>query len=82
MAKKAYVGVSGTPKNVKAIYVGVNGVPKKVIKGYVGVNGVPKLFWDGGGNKDEIPFNVKVSIKNYRHGTNMIVRVKIGNYIT
>lgn len=46
MATKAYVGVSGTSKNVTAIYVGVNGEPKKVIKGYVGVNGEPKLFWD------------------------------------
>lgn len=50
MAKKAYVGVGGSSRNVKAIYVGVNGEPKKVIKGYVGVNGVPCLFWD-----DSIP---------------------------
>ena len=45
MAKKAYVGVGGSSRNVKAIYVGVGGVPRKVIKGYVGVNGVPCLFW-------------------------------------
>lgn len=62
MAKKAYVGVSGTPKNVKAIYVGVNGVPKKVIKGYVGVNGVPKLFFEGDGS--DFHANIRVTIKN------------------
>lgn len=45
MAKKAYVGVGGSSRNVKAIYVGVGGVPRKVIKGYVGVGGVPCLFW-------------------------------------
>ena len=78
MAKKAYVGVSGTPKNVKAIYVGVNGVPKKVIKGYVGVNGVPCVFWDGG---DDSNFRVKVktSIRNaISPATIPTVKVKVG----
>ena len=45
MAKKAYIGVSGTARNVNNIYVGVNGVARKVVKGYVGVNGVAKQFW-------------------------------------
>ena len=63
MAKKAYVGVSGTSKNVTAMYVGVNGVPKKVIKGYVGVGGVPKLFFEGDDGSD---FHIEVtpSIRN------------------
>ena len=47
MAKKAYVGVANSPKNVKTIYVGgIDGRPKRVIKGYVGdAAGHPKLFW-------------------------------------
>lgn len=49
MAKKAYVGVANSPKNVKTIYVGgIDGRPKKVVKGYVGdATGHPKLFWGG-----------------------------------
>lgn len=77
MAKKAYVGVSGTPKNVKAIYVGVNGVPKKVIKGYVGVNGVPCVFWDGG---EGLNVGVNVRIKPYDPKMNVGVHVVLRNH--
>lgn len=77
MAKKAYVGVSGTPQNITKIYVGVGGVPKKVIKGYVGVGGVPRLFWDGG-DSDTLNIGANVSIHDDMDGAlNVSVRVSI-----
>lgn len=45
MAKKIYVGVNNTARNVTDIYIGVNGVARKVVKGYIGVNGVAQQFW-------------------------------------
>ena len=48
MAKKMYIGVNGSPKEVKKIYIGVNNVAKKVTKAYVGVNGVAKEVFSGG----------------------------------
>ena len=48
MAKKCYVGVDSTARQVKKIYVGVDGVARKVKKGYVGVGGVARPFWAGG----------------------------------
>lgn len=77
MAKKAYVGVGGSSRNVKAIYVGVNGEPKKVIKGYVGVNGVPQLFWDSESEpfyayywSSTIGFDLLDDVGYYLHKTN------------
>lgn len=78
MAKKAYVGVSGTPKNIKAIYVGVNGEPKKVVKGYVGVNGVPCVFWDDSGGVDTLNVRAKVSVHEKMEGAlNITAKVSI-----
>lgn len=56
MAKKAYVGIGGSSRNVSKIYVGVDGVPRKVIKGYVGVGGVPCVFWDEGASGYELNY--------------------------
>lgn len=46
MAKKSYVGISGTAKNIpNKGYIGISNKSKKLLKGYVGVNGVAKQFW-------------------------------------
>lgn len=82
MSNKAYVGVNGSPQNIKKIYVGVNGVPHNVVKGYVGVNGVPYLFWSGGEQYD-LNVGVTTSIRNSWSGGNSLnvnVRTSIRNY--
>lgn len=45
MARKIYIGSSGSSRNVSNIYIGVSGVARKVIKGYVGANDVAKKFY-------------------------------------
>ena len=82
MAKKAYVGISDTARNVKNIYVGVGGVARKVVKGYVGVNGVARQFWAGGEQYD-LNVEVTTSIRNSMTPSNTLnvtVRTSIRNY--
>ena len=48
MAKKAYIGVNGVARKVKAGYIGVDGVARKIKKAYIGIGGVARPCWSGG----------------------------------
>lgn len=78
MAKKAYIGVSDTARNVNKIYVGVNGVARKVVKGYVGVEGVARQFWP-----HTVPMGVEITTRIYdTHFVvdNVSIQTSIRNY--
>lgn len=46
MAKKIYVGINNTAKNIKCGYIGIDGKARKIKKAYIGVGGVAKLIYE------------------------------------
>lgn len=45
MARKIYIGSSGSSRNVSDIYIGISGRSRKVTKGYIGINDIAKKFY-------------------------------------
>lgn len=78
MAKKFYVPVNGSSKEVKKFYAPVNGISKKVVKAYCSENGLSKCFY--GNSFEKRVYKLRVQRLNY--GTtigNITVKEFIGD---